>query len=78
MLTKCINVKLNTLNLWYKSGLERHIDILHKRALAFIRCILKSGKFLYTPITMLIISNIYRLQCTNSVLLGKMAASKNK
>ncbi len=45
MLTKCINVKLNTLSLWYNSGLERHIDILHKRALAFIRCILKSGKF---------------------------------
>lgn len=27
---------------------------------------------------MLIISNIYRLQCTNSVLLEKMAASESK
>jgi len=27
---------------------------------------------------MLIISNIYILQCTNSVLLGKMAASRSK
>ena len=27
---------------------------------------------------MLIVSSIYRLQCTNGVLLGKMAASKNK
>lgn len=38
----------------------------------------KSGKFLYTPLTVLIISNIYILQCTNSVLLGKMAASRSK
>lgn len=30
--------------------------------------ILKSGKFPYTTLTVLIISNIYRLQCTNSVL----------
>lgn len=28
----------------------------------------ESGQFQYTPTTMLIISNIYRLQCTNSVL----------
>ena len=38
----------------------------------------KSGKFSYTPLTILIISNIYRLQCTNSVLLGKMSTSKSK
>lgn len=28
----------------------------------------KSGRFPYTSATILIISNIYRLQCTNSVL----------
>lgn len=38
----------------------------------------KSGKFLYTSATILIISNINRLQCTNSVLWGKMAASRSK
>jgi len=34
--------------------------------------------FIYISITILIISNIYRLQCTNSVLFGKMAASRSK
>lgn len=34
--------------------------------------------FLYTSATILIISNIYRLQCTNSVLWEKLAASRSK
>ena len=38
----------------------------------------KSGKFPYTTLTVLIISNIYRLQCTNSVLWEKMAAIRSK
>lgn len=38
----------------------------------------KSGKFLYTSVTALIVSKIYRLRCTNSVLWGKMAASRSK
>ena len=36
----------------------------------------KPEKFLYTSATTLIISNICRLQCTNSVLSEKMEASK--
>lgn len=35
-------------------------------------------KRLYTSITVMIVSNIYRLQCANGVLLGKMVASKSK
>lgn len=38
----------------------------------------KSGKFPYISITILIISNICRVECTNSVLLGKLAAIKRK
>ena len=38
----------------------------------------KRLKILYTSITVMIVSNICRLQCTNGVLLGKMVASKSK
>lgn len=38
----------------------------------------KSGKFQYTSIILLIINNIYRSQCTNSVLWEKLAASRSK
>lgn len=38
----------------------------------------KSGKFQYTSIILLIINNIYRSQCTNSVLWEKVAASRSK
>lgn len=37
-----------------------------------------SGKFQYTSIILLIINNIYRSQCTNSVLWEKLAASRSK
>jgi len=39
---------------------------------------LKPGKFQYTSIILLIINNIYRSQCTNSVLWEKVAASRSK
>lgn len=38
----------------------------------------KSAIFPYISITILIISNICRAECTNSVLLGKLAAIKRK
>lgn len=40
--------------------------------------LLRSGKFQYTSIILLIINNIYRSQCTNSVLWEKLAASRSK
>ena len=62
-----------------RSGFERRdADIMKSVYLTLFLDKRKSGKFPYISITILIISNICRVECTNSVLFGKIDASCSK
>ena len=65
-------------NVNFHGRVREHNHLQNAICLRLLFDTVKSGKFPYTSVTMLIINAIYRLQCTNSVLWEKKTTSKRK